>query len=242
MVTSVFFNNYAASGEQRLIEDLIVESIRIHGQDMFYLPRTTVALDDVENEDTLREYITAIPFEFYIRSVEGFGGQGDFLSKFNVEVRDTVNLVVARKTFTEEVTQIHSAILRPREGDLVYFPLNGKIFEIKFVEHEAIFYQIGSLQIYELRCELFEYSSEVFRTGIAVIDDLQRNYSLDETSMGILTQNGLTLLTESGSPIIREEWNLKDKDPQSDNAEIQAESDEILVDWSPQDPFSQGNY
>lgn len=241
MGTSVFFNNYAATGEQRLIEDLIVESIRIYGQDMFYIPRVTVQLDSIITEDALREYDEAISMEMYIKNVEGFAGQGDFLSKFNLQIRDQVTLTIARKVFSEEITVVHSAISRPREGDLIYFPLNAKIFEIKFVEHEAIFYQLGSLQTYDLRCELFEYSNEIFKTGIAAIDSMQTKYSLDENTAAILTEDGKILQTEDGRTIVREEWSIVNQDPAAENIVIQVESDAI-TDWSEQDAFAQGRF
>lgn len=241
MGTSVFFNNFASSGEQKLIEDLIVESIRQYGQDMYYIPRTVVQVDNIVNEDTLRQYDTAISIEMYIKNVEGFGGQGDFLSKFNLEIRDQVTFTIARKTFTEEVTQVKDVITRPREGDLIFFPLNSKIFEIKFVEHEAIFYQFGALQTFDMRCELFEYSNEVMNTGITVIDSLMANYSLDENSMAILTEDGRILQTEDGRSIIREEWNIEVHDAQADNIEIQTESN-VLGDFSETDPFAGGSF
>lgn len=241
MTTNLYFNNYAASGEQRLIDDLIVESIRQFGQDMFYIPRTVVQVDNIVNEDTLRQYDAAISIEMYIKNVEGFGGQGDFLSKFNLEIRDQVTFTVARKTFTEEVTQVKDIITRPREGDLIFFPLNSKIFEIKFVEHEAIFYQLGALQTFDIRCELFEYSNEVMNTGIEVIDNLSSTYSLDENSMAILTEDGRILQTEDGRSVIREEWNIEAHDPQADNIEIQIES-AIIGDFSETDPFAGGSF
>lgn len=241
MSASVFFNNYESSGEQRLIEDLIVESVRIYGQDMIYLPRITVQLDEVLVEDPLREYTTPIPIEMYIKNVEGFAGQGDFLSKFNLQIRDQVTLTVARKTFSEEISVNIPDILRPREGDLIYFPLNAKIFEIKFVEHEAIFYQLGSLQTYDLRCELFEYSNEIFNTGISFIDRMQTSYSLDQNVSAILTEDGKILQTEDGRSIIREEWNITNNDPVAQNDIFQVESDEI-TDWSEEDPFAEGRF
>lgn len=241
MGTNVFFNNYAATGEQRLIEDLIVESIRMYGQDMFYIPRTTVQFDGVVTEDALREYGEALSMEMYIKNIEGFGGQGDFLSKFNLQIRDQVTLTIARKTFAEEVSRVHTTITRPREGDLIYFPLNGKIFEIKFVEHEAVFYQMGSLQTYDARCELFEYSNEIFHTGIPVIDVMQTQYSLDQNTSAILTEDGKILQTEDGSSIIREEWSIVNQDFAAENIILQTESDEI-TEWSEQDAFAQGRF
>lgn len=176
MATNFFFHNYQNSQEQLLIEDLIIESIRIYGLDMYYVPRTTVSYDNILNEDSNRSYGKAIPIELYIKNVDGFGGDGDFLSKFNIEIRDQITFTVARRVFEEEITTELDTLIRPREGDLIYFPLNKKIFEIRFVEHEAIFYQMGALQTYDLKCELFEYSNERMDTGIADIDSLEYRY------------------------------------------------------------------
>lgn len=241
MPTNFFFNNYQATGEQRLIEDLIIESIRIYGQDMMYIPRVTVALDQVFTEDALKQYTRAIPIEMYIRNVEGFAGQGDFLSKFNLQIRDQVTLTVARKSFSDEISSMMIDITRPREGDLIFFPLNAKIFEIKFVEHEAIFYQLGSLQTYDVRCELFEYSNEIFDTGIELIDRMTKTYSLDQNSEALLTEDGLALQTEDGMTLIREEWSIDDRDPTAQNIVIQTESD-ILTVWDEADPFAEGRF
>ena len=108
----------------------------------------------------------------YIKNIEGFAGEGDFLSKFNIQIRDQVTFSIARRVFEHEVG-IYEGSIRPNEGDLIYLPLNRKLFEIKFVEHEAIFYQLGSLQLYDLKCELFEYNNEFIQTGIDNVDALK---------------------------------------------------------------------
>jgi len=165
-----YFENFSNSMEQNLIEDLVIESIRIYGVDTWYLPRTISNKDEIFNEDTLSIFDDAYNVEMYIKNVDGFEGEGDFLSKFGLQIRDSMTLTVAIRTFDAEVGA-HSEQVRPNEGDLIYFPLNNKFFEVMHVEHEAIFYQMGSLQTYDLRCELFEYSGERFRTGQDFIDD-----------------------------------------------------------------------
>ena len=156
--------------EQSLIDDLVVESIKIYGIDTMYLPRTIGAKDDILNEDDLPEYNDAHEVEMYVKNVDGFEGEGDFLSKFGLQIRDSMTLTIAMSTYEQEVG-INSEINRPREGDIIYMPLNGKMFVIQHVEHEAIFYQMGSLQTYDLRCELYEYSGERFNTGFDYIDN-----------------------------------------------------------------------
>ena len=169
MATNVFFNNYGASQEQYLIEDLIIESIKMYGQDVYYINRTLGAEDRILREDDLPTFDAAYQMEMYIKNIDGFEGDGDFLSKFGLEIRDEITFTLARRIFEQEVT-LNETKNNPYVGDLIYFPLNNKIFEIKFVEHESIFYQMGALQVYDIRCDLFEYSGEKFSTGITDID------------------------------------------------------------------------
>ena len=156
--------------EQHLIEDLVVESIKIYGVDTWYLPRTLNAKDDILNEDDLSSFDDAYQVEMYVKNVDSFEGEGDFLSKFGLQIRDSITLTIAQRTYNQEVG-LNSAINRPREGDLIYLPLNKKYFVVQHVEHEAIFYQMGSLQTYDLRCDLFEYSGERFKTGQPELDN-----------------------------------------------------------------------
>jgi len=165
-----YFENFENSGEQNLVEDLVIESIKIYGMDVWYIPRTLVAKDDILNEDDLSTFDNAYMVEMYVKSVDGFEGEGDFLSKFGLQIRDSITMTIAQKTYDLEIGS-REASVRPLEGDLIYLPLNNKIFEINHVEHENIFYQMGSLQSYDLRAELFEYSGERFNTGQKFIDD-----------------------------------------------------------------------
>jgi hypothetical protein len=171
-----YFENFENSMEQTLIEDLVIESIKIYGMDVWYIPRTLVAKDDILNEDDLSTFSEAHMVEMYVKSVDGFEGEGDFLSKFGLEIRDSITMTVARRTYDSEVGAYRTSNTRPMEGDLIYLPLNNKAFEIQHVEHESIFYQMGSLQMYDLRAELFEYSGERFRTGQKFIDELYKNF------------------------------------------------------------------
>tara|TARA_R110002124_G_scaffold1198_18_gene6562 strand:- start:1826 stop:2488 length:663 start_codon:yes stop_codon:yes gene_type:complete len=217
MATSVYFNNFEASMEQYLIEDLVIESIKIHGHDIYYITRTAGAVDDVLNEDDLSEYKRADFIDMYIKNFDGFEGEGDFLSKFGLEIRDEMTLTIARRTFELDVAQ-YTGNDRPLEGDLIYFPLNKKMFEVKFVEHEPVFYQMGALQMYDLRCEMFEYSQETFSTGVSEIDTLFAGFE-----------------TTSNTSI---EF-LETQDSFADNSTIETAADSI-IDFSEADPFSEG--
>ena len=239
MATNFFFNNFQNSGEQLLIEDLIIESIKIYGLDMYFIPRNPNTIDKIYGEDPAREYIHAIPVELYVKNIEGFAGEGDFLSKFNIQIRDQITLSIARRVFEQEVG-ILELITRPREGDLIYLPLNKKIFEIKFVEHEAIFYQLGALQMYDLKCELFEYNNEYFDTGIETIDALMLDYSLDQgVTAGLQTEKGLFINDESGFMLLQENFDINTNNPLADNDELELEASGI-IDFSERDPFSEG--
>lgn len=237
MSTNVFFNNFTNSMEQQLIDNLIVESIKIYGQDMFYLPKTITREDRVYGEGLQAAVFNdALLVEFYIKNVEGFEGEGDFLSKFNLEIRDRVTLTIARKTFFDEIGSLKS-LDRPQEGDIIFFPLNRKFFEIKFVEHEAIFYQLGSLQTFDIVCELFEYSNEKFNTGLDIIDSFFTTQTIDMKEYKLLLEDGEELLTEEGSIIVSESYNL-DNITTADNSAIEEEALEFL-DFSERDPFSE---
>jgi hypothetical protein len=170
----------------------------------------------------------------------GFGGQGDFFSKFGVEIRDQTTLLMARRTFTNEIGKYTTAV-RPNEGDLIYFPLNKKCFQIRFVEHESIFYPLGALQLYEMNCELFEYSSERFSTGIPEIDILTKNFSEDIFDYTLITENGDRLTNEFGNFIVTEIFDSVSHDPLDDSDQFQIEGDAIL-DFTELDPFTEGRY
>lgn len=224
--------------EQQLIESLIVESIKIYGHDVYYLPRRIVARDDIYGEDPVSKYDQSYMIEMYIKNVEGFEGDGDFLSKFNLEIRDRITFTVAMKTFSDEVGA-YEAMVRPNEGDLIYLPLNEKVFQIKFVEHEAIFYQLGSLQTFDLTCELFEYSNEILSTSIGIIDDMQTSYSTGILETAVTEDGIYDLLDERGYRLVNEGFDLEEIDPSSDNAELELEGDSF-IDFSEIDPFSEG--
>jgi hypothetical protein len=194
--------------EQELIEDLVIESIRIHGVDVWYINRKIGAKDELLNEDDIPVYEDAYMLEMYIKNVEGFEGDGDFLSKFGLEIRDSMTLSVAIRTFNQEVG-VHTEQNRPFEGDLIYFPLNNKIFKIMHVEHEAIFYQMGQLQMYDLRVELFEYSNERFDTGQDFIDNHFEDYrfsvntgELDDVFYELTVSNGAYFIDGERAPYL----------------------------------------
>ena len=247
MATSVFFNNFGSSQEQNLIEDLVIESIRIYGHDCFYLPRSLINKDNIYGEDSISEYNEQFMVEMYIKNVMGFKGEGDFLSKFNLQVRDQMTFTIATRVFFDEIGNVRG-FDRPREGDLIYFPLNKKVFVVKFVEHEAVFYQLGALQTYDLECELWEYSNEIMNTGLAEIDLLQKKYSFDMSQFAILTQDSFVITDEDGYDLVQEQYNFvtqvgasfeDNENPANENLQTEAES---VINFTDSNPFSEGNY
>jgi hypothetical protein len=237
MATNFFFNNFQASQEQLLLENLIIEAIRIYGEDMFYIPRKLNNYDDVYGADDQSSYENAYPIEIYIKSVDGFAGDGNFMSKFGLEIRDQVIFSVAQRRFNEDVGN-YTTQVRPNEGDLIFFPLNNKCFQIKYVNKFEMFYQLGALQTWEMTCELFEYSGETMNTGIPEIDVLQKKFSTYILDWTLLTEDDFNLLTEDDDYLTLEGSSLNDLIAAADNDEIQTESD-LFVDFTAFDPFSE---
>jgi hypothetical protein len=282
MATNKYFNNFAYAREQDLVEDLTIEAIKIYGHNVKYLPKTISGIDHLFGEDKLLKYETAADVEMYVKNVEGFEGEGEFMSKFGVQLNDQLTLTVARKRFDQIRTEklqtevgynyvqesantdapsrqfltgnshTESIILetgtngvnnysitseRPQEGDLVFFPLVNKIFEIKFVEHEDIFYQTGRLQSYDLRCELFKYSSEQIRTGNTDIDSIETAGTLDTLLYELLLEDGNKLLEEEGDSLVQE-YQLFTQDAGANNSFFQSEG-ESIIDFSERNPFSE---
>jgi hypothetical protein len=237
MATSVFFNNFGASMEQGLIEDLIIESIKIYGIDVYYIKRTKNNIDEVYREASYFTYGSAILIDVYIKNVNGFEGDGEFLSKFGIEVRDQVTFTVAKRTFAEEVGDYINEV-RPLEGDLIWFPLTQALYQVKLADVKPIFYQLGALQTYDLTCELYEAESAVFSTGIPVIDDTYNDFSMSPDAYEILAENGYTLTTESEETIILESYSVDDIDVESQNDTFEQEGLDF-IDFTEFDPFSE---
>lgn len=272
MATNPYFQHFQHAGQQRLVEDLIVESIKTYGYDVKYLPRNIQNIDYVFGEDPTSMFDVAYDVEVYIKNIEGFGGQGKFLSNIGLEVRDQITFTIAKRRFEQSVTPSLMAedgfnivtedtnmylagdsnkieiettdysvdYQRPREGDLIYFPMVDKIFEIKYTDYEAMFYQFGKLQVYNLECELFEYSSERFNTDVAVIDDIESLFNQDYGNYTVLMENSDNFQLEDGGLLTDEEASVESKDAQANNSLYENEVEDI-VDWSDKSPLIRGN-
>lgn len=240
MVTNPAFNNFQAFSEQQLYEDQIVEAIQIHGQDMWYVPRRKINKDQIYFADDVSEFDSAYLVDIYIKSIDGFQGDQSFMSRFQIEIRDQITFTIAKRTFDLDIgTLAENNFVRPREGDLIYYPLNKKCFEIKFVDNKPFFYPLGELFTYDLYCETFEYSDEKFSTGIPEIDAIQQVLSTNLYDNAIHDLDGNAILDSDGYPILPTEFEETEFDPLSDNDSIQSESDDI-IDFSVSDPFSEG--
>lgn len=178
MGTSVYFNNQNATREQFLIEDLIIESIKNHGIDIYYLPRSSrSSTDELYGDDPVKSFDSAYPIEMYLETSNDFEGNQEFFSKFGLEIQKAARVAVARRTFEKYVPTTLRNL--PKEGDLIWMPVQGKLMEIRFVEEEKNFFQAGKKApyMYGLNIEQFKYNGEFFNTGIIEIDEIQDQQS-----------------------------------------------------------------
>jgi hypothetical protein len=172
MAINPYFSEY--NGEQTLLNDLVIETIKATGRDVVYIPRQYMNFDQTLGEDTQGSKFTkGYLIEMYLSDVQQFGGQRDIVSKFGIQLTDRINLVLSKTRFEQEVSSKESNIKRPREGDLIYFPMMEYLFEINFVEDKQPFFQFGKLTTYNLTCEVFNYSHETINTGNSDIDRTQ---------------------------------------------------------------------
>ena len=180
MPTNPYFTQ-GTSNEQDLIEELIIESLKIYGKDFLYIPRTRVSVDRIFGEDRLSKFEHAYPIEMYFDNIESLAGQGAMIQKFGLMMEQSATLTVSRKRWNDLIATHGTTYLsnRPNEGDLIYYPLTKGLFEIKFVKHQEPFYQLGKLYTYKLDIELFQYSSEKIDTGIEDIDKFETLKSFD---------------------------------------------------------------
>ena len=172
---------HGTPAEQRLLQELVNEQLRMYGVEIIYIPRRFLKTDNILKEVTSSIFNDIFPIEAYINTYEGYNGAGDIMSKFGVSLKDELLLTISKERFEDFIAPFLQTVdqnydielpYRPREGDLIYFPLGERLFEVKFVEHEQPFYQLGKSYVYELKCELFEYEDEIIDTSIEEVDTL----------------------------------------------------------------------
>jgi hypothetical protein len=230
MATNPYFNNNKYIPSQDLMEDLMIESIKNKGVDVYYIPRRFRKLDQIFGEDVLSHFDVSFPIEMYLETFNGFEGEREIVSKFGIEVRDNMSLIVAKKRFQQESAKVPVMEDRPIEldapmmGDLIYFPMTKGLFEIKYVDNKQVFFQGGKLYTYRLDCELFKYSYEEIDTGVSDIDAIEENIvqQIDEDGDGVPDA-------------------VQDKKTITDSTTIQQNASS-LIDFTEVDPFSEGNY
>jgi len=273
MTTNKYFRPFTYGRQQDLAEDLIVQAIKIYGLDIKYLPRTLRNVDPLLGEDPTSTFDDAVDIEVYVKNVQGFEGEGDFLSKFNLQINDSITFTMARKRWNQITTamlitevgynyQVESADTnswgntqcimleagngnnysittpRPFEGDWIYFPLNKKLYEIKFVEHEAIFYQHGKLYTYDLNCELVDrIGPDAIATGNTDIDAIGTRYDQNILLYQTMLENGTYLLNEDGGFMLNE-YRVEVQTITANNEYFTQKSLDY-IDFSERNPFSE---
>jgi len=229
------------ASEQLVVEDLIIECLKIYGFDVYYMPRTTVYEDNILNEDALNKFDNAYMLEMYMQNVEGFEGEGELLSKFGVELRQQATFLVARRRWFDVVGTSGEAQLttRPTEGDLIYFPLTKSYFEVRKVNALNPFFQVGKLYVFQLECELFQYSSEAISTGVDEVDNVVADKTMDIFGYQLLMEDGMKLLLEYDveSTIILEEYDYVTQEPLAQNEKFEREIN--VLDFTDRNPFGE---
>ena len=244
--------------EKRLYENLIIEGLKIYGQDVYYLPRTLVNRDLILGEDVLSKFSNALLLEAYMETTEGFAGEQEIINKFGLEIREDTTFMIAKRRFNDAVDEKATLVKegRPNEGDIIYLPLMNSFFEIQFVQDQEPFFQLGQLPVYKLVCTRFEYSSEQLDTGVSTIDSAEDQYSLDQLAHQVSLENETgSLLLENDTAdgqvqyILLETYNLQTQSNYANNNDLDSEAgfdtastaDDIL-DFTERNPFGEVDF
>jgi hypothetical protein len=262
-----FFNQYGTTSEQNVLEDLIIESMKIYGINVYYLPRTHVNLDMLFKEDASMKFDDAIEIEMYLKTYDGYMGQNDFISKFGLQIDESLTFTVSQKRFRQTLQpklmteysynlklednnllrqelnydQDYTGYIRPKEGDLVWFSLTKDLFEIKFVEDIETLFQLGKLYTYELRCDKYEYTSNILDTGESEIDNLETEFSqATSNAPKTLLEDSNILLAEDGGYLMEESNMIEEKDNTAQNDYLTGRiHDDDILDFSEKNPFTE---
>jgi hypothetical protein len=258
MAVNHFFqggNGIGNKNEKSLYEDLIIEGLKIYGHDVYYLPRTLVNQDLILGEDSLSKFDDSYLIEMYVETTEGLAGEQELINKFGLEVREETTFMLSKRRWNDAVDSYHTMIKegRPNEGDIIYYPLLNKFFEISFVEDQEPFFQLGNLPVYKLRARTWEYSSERLDTGVSEIDSAEDQFSLDMLAHQFMLEDGSGALQLENDSVngdknyfINEEYNLQTQSTYADNLDLDAAagfntadtSDDIL-DFTERNPFGE---
>jgi len=244
MPTNVYFDT-GTKPEQSLYEDLIIEQLRIYGQDVYYIPRKLAGTDAIFQEDISSSFEDAYLVEMYMDTIDGYEGEKELMSKFGLDIMNDTTFTVARRRWEQFVSVDNNIIesSRPNEGDLIFWPKGNRLFEITFVDHDDPFFQVHNLPTYKLKCKTFEYSSEVIDTGITEIDKVEDDFSLDQYQYQFSLEDGTgSILMENtvegadATYIIQESYDVAtiDKNSQNDDFEL---ADDNILDFTESNPF-----
>ena len=251
-------NGIGNQNEKNLYEDLIIEGLKIYGHDVYYLPRTLVNQDLILGEDTLSKFDDSYLIEMYVETTEGLAGEQELINKFGLEIREETTFMLSKRRWTNAVDSEHTMIKegRPNEGDIIYYPLLNKFFEISFVEDQEPFFQLGNLPVYKLRARTWEYSSERLNTGVTDIDSAEDAFSLDQLAHQFMLEDGTGSLQLENDSVdgtvnyfINEEYNIQTQSTYADNLDLDAQagfntedtSDDIL-DFTERNPFGEVDF
>ena len=251
-------NGIGNTAEKRLYEDLIIEGLKIYGQDVYYLPRTLVNRDLILGEDMLSKFSSALLLEAYMETTEGFAGEQEIINKFGLEIREDTTFMIAKRRFDEAVDEKATLVAegRPNEGDIIYMPLMNSFFEIQFVQDQEPFFQLGQLPVYKLVCTSWEYSSERLDTGVGPIDSAEDQYSLDQLNHQFSLENETgSLLLENDSVsgdsnyLLLETYALQTQSAYANNNDLDtaagfdtsSTTDDIL-DFTERNPFGEVDF
>ncbi len=251
MPTNVYFDTGTTS-EQRLYEDLIIEQLKIYGQDVYYLPRKLANKDTIFGEDPASSFDDSYIIEMYVDNTDGYMGEQEIIKKFGLELRDDIRFTLSKLRWETLVKNNGDLVAeRPQEGDLVYFPTTKAFFEIQFVEHEQPFYQQSALPVYKLSCTRWEYSSERLDTGITAIDTVEDNLSVDTMQFQFALENetGSMLLESDLGAInyfLNEDFTMKTQQPVDDGQAFEdkagtttSSTGDDILDFSERNPFGE---
>jgi len=251
-------NGIGNTNEKNLYEDLIIEGLKIYGHDVYYLPRTLVNRDLILGEDSLSKFDDSYLIEMYVETTEGLAGEQELINKFGLEIREETTFMLSKRRWMDAVDSYHTMIKegRPNEGDIIYYPLMNKFFEISFVEDQEPFFQLGNLPVYKLRARTWEYSSERLDTGVTDIDSAEDQYSLDQLAHQFMLEDGTGALQLENDSVsgdanyfINEEYNLQTQSTYAQNLDLDAQagfntedtSDDIL-DFTERNPFGEVDF
>ena len=251
-------NGIGNTNEKKLYEDLIIEGLKIYGHDVYYLPRTLVNQDLILGEDSLSKFDDSYLIEMYVETTEGLAGEQELINKFGLEIREETTFMLSKRRWTNAVDSEHTMIVegRPNEGDIIYYPLLNKFFEISFVEDQEPFFQLGNLPVYKLRARTWEYSSEKLNTGVTDIDSAEDAFSLDQLAHQFMLEDGTGALQLENDSVsgdknyfINEEYNIQTQSTYADNLDLDAQagfntedtSDDIL-DFTERNPFGEVDF